>query len=323
MSTKKDYYEVLGIPRSANDADIKNAYKKLAKEHHPDMVAKDDKEQAEKRFKEINEAYQILSDAQKRKMYDQFGHAGVGNSASSGPGAGGYGGFGQGFGGAQGQWGPFTYSYTGTGGGQGANFDPLDIFEEMFGFRGFGGQRKPKKGKNLYYEMHVDFGDAVRGAEKEIAVESGKVKIKIPAGVRHGTEMRFPEKGMSAPKNMPNVPNGDLFITFKVPTPKDFAQRAGDDLGTLVDIDFTQATLGDTITIPVVDEKKPDGVGSAKLKIPAGTQPDTQFRVRGKGMPRLRGRGNGDVIVQVRVTIPERISKKQRQILEDYRNTLP
>lgn len=314
MASKRDYYDILGVSKGASENEIKQAYKKMARAHHPDMVAESDKKDAEKRFKEINEAYQVLKDPQKRKMYDQFGHAGVnGAGASGGPGgASGFGGFG-GFGGQGAQWGPFSYSANGAN----VEFDPFDIFEEFFGFRGFRGQRKPKKGKNLFYEMHINFVDAVKGIEKEVAVESGKVKIKIPKGVRHGTEMRFSGKGMPGPEK--DVPNGDLFITFRVPTPREFTQRAGNDLGVLIEIDFIQAILGDTIEVAVVDEKAKDGIGSAKLKIPKGTQSGTQFRVRGKGMPKLQGRGYGDVIVQVMVKIPSKVSRKQKDLLERYK----
>lgn len=314
MANKKDYYEVLGVPKGASDADIKKAYRKLAREHHPDMVKDDEKHHAEARFKEINEAYQVLSDPEKKKMYDQFGHAAGGFNPNSGAGAGGYGGFG----GAQGQWGPFSYSYTSNGQGN-PNIDPFDIFEEFFGFRGFGGQRAPRKGKNLYYELRIDFIDAVKGATKEISGESGRVKINIPQGARNGTELRFSGKGMPAQEE--GVPAGDMFITLRVPTPREFQQRAGDNFGVLIDIDIAQAALGDTLEVPVVDETQSSGVGSAKLKVPAGTQPGTQFRVKGKGMPKLRGRGNGDVIVQVNVVVPKRLNRDQKQALEKYKNS--
>ncbi len=304
MANNKDYYSILGVSKNASDAEIKNAYRKLAREHHPDMVAEGDKATAEKRFKEINEAYQVLSDPQKRKMYDQFGHAGPGFGGRDTSGFGG-------------QWGPFTYTYTSTGGspfGFG-DIDPFDIFEDFFGFRGFGGSRRPKKGKNLHYEMRIDFSDAVHGAEKTINVESGSVTVKIPKGVHSGTEMRFPGKGMSGPGNLPA---GDLFITFRVSVPKEF-QRVGDDLGVALEIDFAQAALGDVVEIPVVDLDKPSGVGRAKLKIPQGTQPGTQFRLRSKGMPRINSSGRGDVIAQVFVTIPKRLNKKQKELLEKYK----
>lgn len=309
MANRKDYYDILGVPKGASEDEIKKAYRNMAREHHPDMVDKSDKEAAEKRFKEINEAYQVLKDPQKRKMYDQFGNAGPG--FNGGRGADGFGGYGQ----QQGQWGPFSYSYTSAGGAEG--FDPFDIFEEFFGFRGFGGQQRPRKGKNLYYEMHIDFVDAVRGAEKNIKTESGPVKIKVPAGVHDGTEIKFVGKGMSGPNG---APNGDLYITVRVPTPRVFTQRAGNHFGAIVEIDFVQATLGDTVDVPVIDAKAANGVGKAKLKIPAGTQPHTQFRLKGKGMPGLHNGQPGDIVVQVHVNIPKKLNKKQKKLLEEYRD---
>ena len=307
VANGKDYYNILGVSKNASADDIKKAYRKLAREHHPDMVDESDKAQAEKRFKEINEAYQVLSDPQKKKMYDQFGHAGPGFAGAGAPGGG--------FGGDRaGQWGPFTYSYSSSGGTPFGDIDPFDIFEDFFGFRGFGGARKPRKGKNLYYEMHINFADAVHGAEKEINVESGKIKVKIPQGVQNGTEMRFAGKGMPGPKG---VPSGDLFISFRVATQEEF-RRVGANLAIAVEIDFAQAALGDTVEVPVVDLNKSSGVGKAKLKIPSGTQPGTQIRLRGKGMPRINSSGRGDIIAQVFVKIPKRLSRKQRKILEEY-----
>jgi len=304
---EKNYYNILGISKSASEEEIKKAYKKLAKEHHPDVVNKDDKAQAEKRFKEINEAYQVLSDPQKRKMYDQFGTADP-RYAGAGAGAGRQGFY---------QSGPFSYSYSTSGQNPfGNDFDPFDIFEEIFGFRGFSGNRSPRKGKNLYYEMRITFQEAVKGVEREIKVESGTVKVKVPAGVRNGTEMKFREKGMPGPNG---TPPGDLYISFRVQTPSEF-QRAGDTLITGIEIDFLQAILGDTVDVPVVDPDKPSGVGKTGLKIPQGTQPNTQFRIRGKGMPRLRRSGRGDIIVNVAVKIPQRLSRKQRKLLEEYQD---
>ena len=307
-TNNRDYYDILGIDRKASDADIKKAYRKLAREHHPDMVQGGDKANAEKRFKEINEAYQVLSDPQKKQMYDQFGHAGVGGAA---------GGSGNPFGGAAGGWGPFTYTYT--GGGQQGDFDPFDIFEDFFGFRGFRGQRKPRKGKNLYYELHIDFKDAVFGLEKEINVESGKVTVKIPKGVHNGTEVRYTGKGMPGPDD---VPPGDLFLTLRVGLPKEF-QRSGEILVVREEINMVQAALGDTIEIPVIDlENKKTALGKAKVKVPAGSQHGTQIRLRGKGLPRLQRDGQADIIIQVLVNIPKKLSKKQKKILEEYLGTL-
>ncbi len=300
MASKKDYYQILGVAKNASESDLKAAYKKMAREHHPDMVADSDKKAAEERFKEINEAYQVLSDPQKRQMYDQFGHVGTGQNSGFGQGAG-----------TGGQWGPFTYSYSGAGA---QDFDPFDIFEEFFGFRGFGGARKPKKGKNLYYELRVDFAEAISGVEKEVRIESGTAHINIPKGVRDGTELRFAGKGMPGPNN---VPNGDLFITIRVATPREF-QRVGDNLGTSIEISFVTAILGGEVEVPVVSLESKNGVGTAKLKIPGGTQSGTQFRLGGKGMPRLQGSGRGDVVVRVLVAIPKKISKGQRKLLEEY-----
>lgn len=311
MASNRDYYEILGLNREASEDEIKKAYRKLAREHHPDMVNKSDKAAAEKRFKEINETYQVLSDPQKRKMYDQFGHAGMnfqgGQAGQQGP-------FG-GFSGAGG-WGPFTYTYTSSGGGM-EDFDPFDIFEDFFGFRGFG-SRRPRKGKNLYYELHVDFKDAVFGLEKTINVESGKVKVKIPAGVHNGTEIRFSGKGMPGPNN---APPGDLYLTIRVKMP-DVFKRMGNTLTTKVEIDMVQAALGDTVEAWVVDLKKDDGLDKVKVKIPAGTQPGTQIRLRGKGLPLINRKKQGDVIVQVVVKIPKSISKRQKEILKDYLDTI-
>lgn len=311
MPTTRDYYEVLGVSKSANENDIKQAYRKLAREHHPDMVKDGDKKAAEERFKEINEAYQILSDPQKRKMYDQFGHAGTQQGAGGFSGGGPFGGFG-------GQQGPFSYSYS-TNGQQGfEGFDPFDVFEQFFGFRGFGGQRAPRKGKNLHYEISITFADSVRGLEKMVKVESGELKIRIPAGVVDGTEIRFEGKGMAGPNGLPA---GDLYLTVRVNEPREF-ERIRDILVTSKTIDFITATLGGEVEVPVVDVDSSTGIGKATLKIPSGTNTGTQFKLRGKGMPSLRGGGRGDVIVQVMVEIPKKINKKQKELLEEYRNTL-
>lgn len=306
MAAGKDYYDVLGITKGASDEEVKKAYRQLAREHHPDMVSESDKTVAEKRFKEINEAYQVLSDPQKRKMYDQYGHSGMNfNQAGSDPFTGG----------ASGGWGPFTYSYSTSGAN---DFDPFDIFESFFGFRGFSGRNSPKKGKNLYYELHVEFKDAIFGLEKSVNVESGKISVKIPAGVHDGTEIRFAGKGMPGDKG---APNGDLFLTIRYSVPAQF-RILGEHLVTSQEIDISQAVLGDVVEVSVVDPGEKSGVGKAKLKIPPGTQYGTQFRIKGKGFPRLKQSSQGDVIVQVVVKVPKSLNRKQRQILEEYRKTL-
>ena len=323
MPNSKNYYDILGVKNNASPEDIKSAYRKMAREHHPDMVGPSDKDAAEKRFKEINEAYQVLSDTEKRKVYDQYGSSAFTNGGGVNQGFNGFGGFGGAGGARQGQWGPFTYSYTSTGGANQSNgfgdMDPFDVFEQFFGSRGFGGSgRNPRKGKNLYYEIHIDFTEAVFGLEKDISIESGKVKIKIPAGVHDGTELRFSEKGMKGPNG---VPNGDLLITVRVKQPRDFTVN-GENIYIQKEIDFVDAVLGDTIDIPSVDLSNKTGIGKSTLRIPSGTQSGTRFVVRGKGMPRLGRSGQGDLYVQVFVKIPSKISRKQKEILETYKNTL-
>jgi len=302
----KDYYDILGISKAATKDEIKRAYRRLAREHHPDMVKDGDKSTAEKRFKEINEAYQVLSDPQKRKMYDQFGHAGPG-SGGTGPGH-------------SGKWSPFTYTYSSSGadpfGSIFEGFDPFDVFESFFGSRGFGRSRAPRKGKNLYYEMHISFKEAVTGIEREIKVDSGKVTIKIPKGIRSGTEIRFSGMGMAGPGS---VPKGDLFITVRYKSPTEF-DIARENVIVTKEINFVTALLGGVVDVPIVDAASPSGVGSAQLKIPLGTQPVSSFVVKGKGLPRLHRSGNGDVLVQTIVTFPRRLSRKQRKILEQLRD---
>lgn len=308
MSSEKNYYDILGVSKGASDEEIKKAYRNLAREHHPDMVKDSDKAGAEKRFKELNEAYQVLSNPDKKRMYDQFGT--TGGPGMGGPGAGGQPG--------GGQWGPFSYSYSSAGGPQQGGFggvDPFDIFEEVFGFRGFGGTARQKKGKNLYYEMRVDFADAIHGFERDISVESGKVKVKVPAGIRDGTEIRFPDKGMPGPDK---TPPGDLFITFRVHSPAEF-RVVGENIGIALEVDFVQAILGDNVEITVVDPSSKDGLGKKKLKIPAGTQHGGQIRLKGYGMPKIRSTGQGDIVVQIFVNIPKKLSRKQKQLLEEYK----
>lgn len=316
MAGARDYYDILGVSRSASAEDIKGAYRKKAREHHPDMVSEKDKATAEAQFKEINEAYQILSDPQKRQMYDQFGHAGVGNGPQGG--GAGFGGFG-GQGRAGGNWGPFSYSYSTSNAQDFGDFDPLDIFEEVFGFRGFGGgKRGQSRGRNLAYEMPLSFAEAVKGVEKEIKVESGTFKIKVPPGVHDGVEIKYPQKGMPSPDG---TTKGDMFITFRVKTPPEF-NVVESDIGIGLELDFVQAILGDTVSVKVVDTTSETGLGTAKLKIPEGTQHGTRFKISGKGLPRLRGSGRGDVYVQVFIKLPKKVNKKQKQALEDYKKNI-
>ena len=289
MAAKSDYYDILGVSKGASAEELKKAYRKQALEWHPDRH-KDDKEAAERRFKEINEAYQILSDPQKKSAYDQFGHEAFspGGGFRGAPGFGGQGSAGQG-----GQWGPFTYTYTSQGGGgspfAGFDFgDPFDIFESFFGGgSAFRTQRKPR------YSIRVDFMDAIKGVEKEVEIEGKRRKIKIPAGVDEGSRIEFPD-----------------FILSINAVPHDIFEREGSDIFVKVAVPFSLATLGGEIKVPTVD-------GEIKIRIRPGTQSGTMMRLRGKGAPNLRGRGSGDEYVRINVTVPEKLTRDQKNLIEN------
>lgn len=288
-SGKADYYDILGISKGASDGEIKKAYRKQALEWHPDRH-KDNKEAAEKRFKEINEAYQVLSDSQKRAAYDRLGHA----AFSPGGGPGGFGGspFGQGtpF---TGRAGPFTYTYT-TGGDPGASFDfsdPFEIFEQFFG-----GTSPFRRAARLpRYSIEIDFMEAVGGVEKEVSIEGKKRKIKIPAGVDEGSRIRF-----------------DDFILSVDIKPHEIFERDGEDIYANVEVPFSMFVLGGQIKAPTVD-------GEVKLKVRAGTKPGTMIRLRGKGIRRLRGRGHGDEYVRLLVSVPQSPTRDQKRLIQEMK----
>ncbi|HEX9817487.1 MAG TPA: DnaJ C-terminal domain-containing protein [Patescibacteria group bacterium] len=283
MVTQRDYYEILGLKKSATAAEIKSAYRKMALKHHPD---KNKEKDAEQKFKEINEAYQVLSDEKKRQMYDQFGHAafdpasGMGSAGQGGP----FGGF---------QQGPFTWSYTTQGGGQaGANFDfgdPFEIFEQFFG-GGFNHARRPR------YGIAIEFMEAVNGVEKEFEIDGKKHSLKIPAGANDGTRLRFDE----------------FDVTVEVKTHPRF-KRDGYDVFLVEKIPLTTALLGGNIEIPTLKEEK------LKLKIRPGTQSHSLIRLREEGVPRLRGRGRGDLYVRIVVDLPEKLTREQRKLVEELK----
>jgi len=295
MAVKSDYYDILGVSKGVSSDEIKKAYRKQALEWHPDKH-KDNKEAAEKRFKEINEAYQILSDSQKRQAYDQFGHS----AFSPGGGApGGFGGF-PGSGAQAGRWGPFTYTYTSSGDGSpsgespfaGFDFgDPFDIFEQFFGGGSpFRAARIPR------YGIAIDFMEAIEGVEKEVEIEGKKRKIKIPAGVDEGSRINF----------------GDFILSINV-RPHKLFERDGADIYVRLAIPFSLASLGGTIEVPTVD-------GEVKLKIRSGTQSGTMMRLRGKGAPHLRGRSRGDQYVRLSVAVPEKLNRDQKRLINELQN---
>lgn len=357
--SKRDYYEVLGVSKTATQDELKKAYRKLARKYHPDLN-KDNPEAAEK-FKECNEAYSVLSDEQKRAQYDQFGPEAFENGGmGGGPGAGGFGGFG-GFGGS----------------------GMEDIFDMFFGGQGRGGRSNnagPQRGADLRYDMEITFEEAAFGVEKEISLKraercehchgegaepgskvetcpechgsgyvrftqntmfgqmvnerpcsrchgegkiisnpckecggSGtvkktkKLKVKIPAGVDNGSRLRVGGEGEVGLKG---GPSGDLYVYLYV-KPHKFFERDGTTVLCEVPINIVQATLGAEIKVPTLD-------GQVTMKVPEGTQPGKVMRLKGKGIPSLRGGGRGDQLVRMKVVVPTKLNDKQKDALQKF-----
>jgi len=282
-----DYYQILGVSKTATEADIKRAYRKLALQYHPD---RNKGKEAEGKFKEVTKAYEVLSDAGKRQTYDQFGAAAFEQGGPSGQGAGGpFGGFG-------GQQGPFTYTYSTSGGNpQGFDFgqgfsDPFEIFEQFFG----GGNPFGRQQRRSTYSLTISFMEAVKGATKRVQLEGKTQTIKIPAGVDDGSRIRF----------------GDYDVVIDVTPDKKF-KRQGYDIVTEEEITFPQAALGDTLEVETIQD-------SVRIKIPAGTQPETLIRLRGKGVKMIRGSGHGDHYVRIKITIPKNLSARQKELLKEF-----
>ncbi|MBS4176283.1 molecular chaperone DnaJ [Lederbergia citrea] len=347
--SKRDYYEVLGVTENASQDEIKKAYRRLSKQYHPDINKEPG---AEEKFKEATEAYEVLSDEQKRAQYDQFGHDGP-----------------QGFGG---------------GGFGGSDFGGFSGFEDIFStFFGGGGRRDPnapRQGADLQYTMTLSFEEAVFGKETTIEIPreetcetcdgsgakpgttpetcshchgSGqlnveqntpfgrivnrrvchhcqgtgklikekcrtcggdgkvtkrkKINVKIPKGVDDGQQMRVSGQGEPG---VNGGPPGDLYVVFHVRS-HEFFERDGDDIYCEMPITFAQAALGDEIEVPTLH-------GKVKLKIPAGTQTGTQFRLRGKGVSNVRGYGVGDQHIHVKIITPTKLTDQQKQLLRDF-----
>jgi len=354
----KDYYELLGVSKGANEDEIKKAFRKLAHQYHPDKQGGD-----EKKFKEINEAYQVLSDTEKRRMYDQVGHSAYKQGASgAGP------------------------SWGGAGFGNGVEFDMGDLGDVFGDFFGFGGGKRQggsrqKRGKDIAMDMTLDFKEAVFGTEKEVKLyktstcnkchgngaepgtkisqcgtckgtgqvtsvqrtflgniqtattcpqchgsgshiekkcsECGgqgitkkeeKLSVKIPAGINDNETIRLTGQGEAG---VHGAPAGDLYITMRVRQDKRFA-REGDDLLITIPILFTQATLGDTVSLETLD-------GKTELRIPPGTQSGTVLRMQGMGVPHLRKSGRGSILVALDIQTPKNLSRKQRELLEQLK----
>ncbi len=292
----RNYYDVLGVSKTATKAEIKSAYRKLALQWHPD---KNKTPEAEKKFKEINNAYEVISDETKRKNYDQLGHDVY---TKTGGRAGGYGGAGQQGGGAY-QSGPFSYTYTSGGQGQGNPFegvdfggftDPFEIFESFFGGGGFGQQQKRRSA----YQISISFDEAVNGVEKNVDLDGKKRKIKIPAGVDNGMRIRF----------------DDFDLHISVGSDKQF-KREGQDVYLTVDLPFTRAILGTQVSIPTLEKKL------LKVKVVQGTKHGSMLRLQGKGITYPQSNRKGDMYIVFNVTYPQKVNAKQKQLLEEFDKT--
>jgi DnaJ-class molecular chaperone len=279
MATTRDYYDILGLNKSASAAEIKSAYRKLALKWHPDRNKEAD---AHEKFKEINEAYEVLSNPEKKAKFDQFGHAA----------------FGQGAGGFQGGGNPFGGFYQAGGnvnfedlfGGAGGFSDPFDIFSGFFG-GGFGGHRGPQK---THYKLKIDFDEAIHGAEKTIVHQGKEYTIKVPSGADEGTQIRY----------------SDFDISFAV-TPSKVFQREGANIIVNQEIPLTLAILGGDTMVPTLD-------GDLKIKVRSGTQPGTTVRLTGKGVKNLRGNQHGDLYIRYIINIPTHLSGKQKDLLKKF-----
>ena len=306
MADKRDYYEVLGVDKSADDATLKKAYRQLAKKYHPDVNPGD--KEAEAKFKEATEAYSVLSDPDKRRQYDQFGHAAFENG--SGGGAGGFGGFdfsGADMGDIFGDiFGDMFHGRSSSGfGGQG--------FKQSYG-SGFGGGSFKSKGHDLHAEIRVSFEDAAFGCEKVINLSSGQgtpaqsLKVRVPAGIEDGKSIRLRGKGGPG---MNGGEAGDLLLKIHVDEKPGY-ERKGMDVYTTISVPFTTAVFGGEAIVNTLK-------GSVKCKIPAGIQSGSKIRLRGKGIVSMKDPSvHGDMYAAVQIQVPRNLSPEAKQKLREF-----
>lgn len=305
-----DYYKILGVAKTASTDEIKKAYRKLALKYHPDR--NQGNKEAEEKFKEANEAYAVLSDAEKRKQYDTFGSAGfqqrysqedifrnsdIGSILRE---------FGINLGGMGG--GGFRTFHSGGGGR--SSFE--DLFSQGGQTQGFQG-RQPIKGQDLALEMSISLEEVLTGAEKTIALGRGgeKVTVKIPAGIESGKRLRVGGKGSPSPMG---GPPGDLYLHIQV-EPHPLFTREGSNLVIEKQIPFSSAVLGAEIDVPTLSGRQ------FKVKVPAGIQPQAKLRLKGHGLPAGPHGPHGDILVKVAVVIPAKVSKAQKELLQELAET--
>lgn len=291
---KRDYYEVLGVPKNASDDEIKKAYRKLAIKYHPDKNPGN--KEAEEKFKEISEAHEVLSDKQKRARYDQFGHAGVGNGAGGAYGGNPFAGGNFNFNGQT-----FNFDFGGAGG-----FD--DILGSLFGF---GGPRRPRRGADYQTNVTLTFEEAIFGTTKTISVDNKDLKVKIPAGIDDGMSIRLAGKGGPAPEGA--TERGDLYVRVRV-KPHKTLTREGVIILSEQKIDMVDAALGCEVDVETVD-------GKITMKVPAGTQSGTPFKLSGHGVPYRSDGDRGPHIVTIIVETPKNLSRKQKELLEEFKGS--
>jgi DnaJ-class molecular chaperone len=330
----KDYYALLGVEKGASEKEIKAAYRKLARKHHPDVNPNN--KQAEDKFKDISEAYEVLSDKDKREKYDRFGDQwrAYSQGGQGFPGAGGFpGGMG---GGAQGFPGGFRVDL----GGDGAQFGDLnDLFSTLFGAEAMGGgmsgarggrspfagaagmRTAPQKGQDVEHTLTVPLDEAFHGGTRNLSLtlptgrydigqnrddEIGRrVEVKIPKGVADGQKLRVSGQGLPG-----QAGNGDLYLTVQIAPHPQF-ERKGDDLVTEFTVPYTAAALGGKATVTTLGGQR------LTLNVPPGTQSGQRFKLGGQGMPRLRGEGNGDLYARAKVTVPKQLSERERELLTE------
>ncbi|ANM31536.1 hypothetical protein ABI59_21165 [Acidobacteria bacterium Mor1] len=304
--TNKDFYEVLGVPRDADEKAIKAAYRKLARQYHPDLNQGD--QGAEQKFKEVSEAFAVLSDPEKRAKYDRGGAQAFGPDFNPFQGMG--------------------FDFRTAGGGAQGFPDLSELFEAfgMGGGAGMGGRGRPRaqKGQSLELEVEVAFADAVKGATLQMQVPrrvwrgggfqrvEERIKVRVPAGIGDGGKVRLAGKG---DEGMGGGPAGDVFLVVRV-TPDSTFRREGQNLVVDVPVGFATAALGGQADVPTLD-------GSAKINIPAGTASGQRFRLKGRGVPGRNGSAAGDLLAVLQIAPPKDLDPKSRELIEEFAKLNP